>query len=49
VYRKVFIVVLVLLMFVNVPVYANEVYNLEQGKVYRFKNGGKPFVFDELE
>lgn len=43
-YRKVFIVVLVLLMFVNVPVYANnEVYTLEQGKVYRFKNGGKPF------
>jgi len=39
VYRKLFIVLVILLMLVNVPVYAEdeEVYTLKKGKVYEFK------------
>lgn len=33
-YKRLIIVLLVFLMFVNVPVYANEIYTIKQGKVY---------------
>lgn len=36
-FRKLFSVLLVLLMFINVPVYAQDEYTLKPGKVYRFE------------